>query len=88
MCNYFSVKLVKLTLSNSAGTDVGRGILQTTDNRVFHIMFLTWDDWSYPQLLLLWGISDRRIAEPLKKTGSMDVWAYLGVNPLDMPRIH
>ena len=23
------------------------------------------DEWSYPQLLLLWGLSDLRIAEPL-----------------------
>ena len=37
-------------------------------------MSLAWDKWSYPQLLLLRGLSDPRIAEPwFKKT----VWACL-----------
>ena len=30
---------------------------------VFSIRSLTWDEWSHPQLLWLWGLSDRRKAE-------------------------
>ena len=41
-------------------------------------MCLTWDEWSYPQLLLLWRLSDPRIAV----SGRPD----LGVDHLDMPR--
>ena len=58
-------------------------------NRVFDIRSLTWDEWSYPQLLLLWGLYDPRIAEPSfeqKENESLDVRASLGVNPLNMPR--
>ena len=33
---------------SSAGTDVGRGSLDKTGNRVLHNMCLTWDEWSYP----------------------------------------
>ena len=29
-----------------------------------YMISLTWDEWSYPQLLSLWGISDPRIVEP------------------------
>ena len=55
---------------------------------VLHIMCLTWDEWSYLWLLLLWGLSDPRIAEPLliqkkRVTGCLDM---PGVNPLDIPR--
>ena len=35
-----------------------------------------------PFLLLLWGLSDPRIAKPK----SLAVWSCLGVDPLDMPR--
>ena len=47
----------------------------------------TWDEWSYPKLLLLWGPSVRSIAVPCRNNPeSLDVWTCLGVNPLDMPR--
>ena len=49
---------------SSAGTDVGRGSLETTGNRVLDIMCLTWDVWSYnPYVLLLWILSGPRIEE-------------------------
>ena len=61
------------------GFGVGDGSHIQNRNRVFYIRSLTWDEWSYPQLLLLWGLSDPRIAELflIKKT-NLDM---LGVNP-------
>ena len=54
---------------------------------MFDIRSLTWDG-CYPQRLLLWGLSDPRIAESCfegEKSESLDVvWACLGVNQLDM----
>ena len=58
---------------------------QTTDNRVFDIRSLIWDE-----LLLLCRLSEQRIVGPFwnqKKIWTyLDVLACLGVNPLDMPR--
>ena len=43
-------------------------------------------EWNNPQLLLLWGISDPRIADLccacFAKLMSLDIWEYLRVNPL------
>ena len=36
---------------------------EITDHRVFDISYLTWDECSYSQLLLHWGLSDPRIVE-------------------------
>ena len=45
------------------------------------------DEWGYPQLLLLWGLSFLRISVAAfkQKNEYLDDWVYLGVNPLDMP---
>ena len=77
------MKALPVQCDYSAGTDVGRGSLETT---MLDITCLTRDEWNYPELLLLWELSDPRIAELLlnKKT-TLDVWAYPGVKPLDMP---
>ena len=68
---------------SSAGTDVGRDTLETTSNYsvthyVSHVGWLELPS----AILLLWGLSDPRIAELLlnRKTQSLDVWACLGVN--------
>ena len=44
-------------------------------------MSLTWDEWIYPKLLPMWGLSDQMIAEPYfeQKNESLYVWACLGV---------
>ena len=55
----------------TAGTGVSRGSLKQP-RIVFDIRSLTWDqgkypwwdEWSFPQLLLLWGLSYPGIAEP------------------------
>ena len=39
-----------------------------------------WDEFSYPQLLLLRGLSDQR-----RKNESLDVWVCLGANPWTCP---
>ena len=76
-------------------TDVGRGNLEETGKRVFDIIlvFLKWDELSYPQLWLLWGLSYTRIVMTeknprlRKKTKSLEVGACQGLNPLDLSRI-
>ena len=57
-----SVKALPVQCDYSAGTDVGRGSLETT---MLDITCLTRDEWNYPELLLLWELSDPRIAELL-----------------------
>ena len=37
----------------SAGADVGCGSLKETGNSVFDIRSLTWDEWSYPEGVIL-----------------------------------
>ena len=59
-----SVQALSVQCHYSSGTDVGRDSLETTDNRVLDIMCLKWDEWSYPHLLLPWGLSNPRRAEP------------------------
>ena len=43
-----SVQTLQVQCHYSAGTDVGRGSLEITGNRVLDILCLTWDESSYP----------------------------------------
>ena len=42
-----SVQVLPVQFHYSAGTDVCRGILETTDKKVLDSMCLKWDEWSY-----------------------------------------
>ena len=71
---------------NSDGVCHSKAFCLVSDNTVFGIRSLTWDEWSHPQLLLLCGLSDPRIAELCFVYLSPSLWACMGVNLLDMPR--
>ena len=62
-----SVQALPAQCHYSAGTGVVRSSLETTDK--IECSTYTWDEWSYPQLLLLWqwGLSDPRISELCKR---------------------
>ena len=51
-----TVEITQLSHNKFLGTDVAIVRLSTTGKREF-------DEWSYPQLLLLWALSDARITE-------------------------
>ena len=72
----------------SARTVAGlsKALSYLTGNRLFYIRSCTWDECSYPQLMLLWGLSDQRIVKLcFVYLKSRIIWVCLGVNPLDMP---
>ena len=50
-----SVQALPVQCHYSADTDVGFGIIETIGNSLLDTMCLTRDEWSYPQLLFLWG---------------------------------
>ena len=54
-CSVITVQALVLAVVHVALKQPATGVLD--------IMRLAWDEWSYPELLLLWGRSDTRISE-------------------------